>query len=278
MIYTEHKPHVLLTPYIECYWQADADLPPFREVESLIPDGTIELMFNFGDDYHEVTDRGKERIKGSHIIGIRRKALRISQSSNQHIFSVRFRPGGVHAFFANPMHLFANGFWDMHHLLGNRYAELEERLYRADTTARIRMMDDFFLHKLRNSLAADTLAAACSAWMAGHPAASIADVCRLFNTHYKALERSFRTVIGLSPVELTKIRRFNRAIVEIYSMRAANLTQVGHACGYFDQSHFIREFKQLSGLTPRNFLKEQYTIVKVIQPALAERLSKSYNL
>ncbi len=230
MIYTEHKPHVLLAPYIECYWQADADRPPFREVESLIPDGTIELMFNFGDDYHQVTGSSKERVKGSHVIGIRRKALRISQSSNQHIFSVRFRPGGTYPFFGIPMHLFANGFWDMHHLLGNVYTELEERLYDADASTRIRLMDDFFLCKIRNSDTANTLAAACAGWMADYPAVPIADVCRLFNTHYKALERSFKAVIGLSPSELAKIRRFNRVILEMYSVRSRSLTEAAYTC------------------------------------------------
>lgn len=199
MIYTEHKPHIFLAPYIECYWQADAERPPFREVESLIPDGTVELMFNFGDDYHEVTGSGRERIKGSHIIGIRRRALQISQSSNQHIFSVRFRPGGTYPFFGIPMHQFANGFWDLHHLMGNVHTELEDRLYHADAAVRIRLMNDFFLRKLHNSEMAHTLAAASAGWMAGHPAAPISEVCRMFNTHYKVLERSFKAVIGLSP-------------------------------------------------------------------------------
>ena len=66
------------------------------------------------------------------------------------------------------MHLFANGFWDMHHLFGNVYTELEERLYDADTSTRIRLMDDFFLIKIRNSDTANTLAAACAGWMADH--------------------------------------------------------------------------------------------------------------
>lgn len=278
MIYAEFKPHALLVPYIECYWKADAERPPFREEESLIPDGTIELMFNFGDDYVQVRNGERVAVKGSHIIGIRKKTLRISQSSSQHIFSVRFRVGGTYPFFGVPMHLFANRFWDMHDLLGGAYRELEEQLYEADDDTRIRLADRYFLAKLFGRDSRISLAATCSNWMLEHPHLSIADACRAFGTNYKTLERHFSTVIGLTPNELLKIRRFNKVILEMYNCRNKTLTAAAYASGYYDQSHFIREFKQLSGLTPRGFLKEQFTIVKVIQPALADRLSKSYNL
>src|ERR1044072_3807624 len=110
MEYKEYKPHLLLSPYIECYWSALADRPPFRAQESLIPDGTIELMFNFGDDYAQIKDDEKVRVKGSHIIGIRKQSLLISQTNKQNIFSVRFKPGGSYPFFRIPAHLFSNTF------------------------------------------------------------------------------------------------------------------------------------------------------------------------
>ena len=98
------------------------------------------------------------------------------------------------------------------------------------------------------------------------------------NTNYKTIERKFNRVIGLPPSHFLKIRRFNKALHTIYACKYDTLTEVALDSGYYDQSHFIREFKQLTRYTPSEFLKEQFTIVEVIQPALAKRLSKSYNL
>ena len=78
MIYREYKPNRHLAKFIECYWSANSDKPPFREREYLIPDRTIELMFNFGDPYSQILNDKTIEIKGSHIIGIRRESLVIS--------------------------------------------------------------------------------------------------------------------------------------------------------------------------------------------------------
>lgn len=278
MIYREFPPHPLLAPYVECYWKADADKPPFRDTESLIPDCTIELMFNFGDDYAQVKNGIKETVKGSHIIGIRKQALHISQTSHQHVFSIRFRPGGSYPFFRIPVHLFANGFWNIRELLGRELQELEEQLHDAEDVERAQLADRFLLARLRLQDDDYRFTAACARWLLKNPGLPVAEACRMFGTHYKKLERKFNQVIGLTPSELLKIQRFNKAILTMYSCRFSSLTEVAYACGFYDQSHFIREFRQLSGHSPRQFLKEQFTIVQVIQPALADRLSKSYNL
>ncbi|GAA4313250.1 AraC family transcriptional regulator [Compostibacter hankyongensis] len=278
MIYREFTPHPCLRPFIECYWKASADSPPFRKEESLIPDGTIELMFNFGDDYDQVREGMRAPVKGSHIIGIRKKTLQISQTRRQEVFSVRFRPGGTYPFFRIPVHLFANAFWNITELLGKAYYELEEQLFGArDDAERIHIIDSFLLSRMETG---DDyrFVSSCSRWILEHSGASIADTCRTFGTHYKNLERKFSQVIGLTPTELLKIRRFNSAILAMYSKPEASLTDIAYSCGFYDQSHFIREFKQLSGYTPKAFLKAGFTIVRVIQPALADRVSKSYNL
>ncbi|MBC9934499.1 helix-turn-helix domain-containing protein [Chitinophaga qingshengii] len=279
MIYREFAPHPQLAPYVECYWKADADRPPFREEESLIPDGTIELMFNFGDNYARIKDGARQPVKGSHVIGIRQHALRISQTHHQHVFSVRFRLGGAYPLFHIPTYLLANDFWSLPDILGKDYTYLEERLYEAATDEqRVAVADRFLLDRLQFGDQTHRFLQQCTTWMLQQENVTIADTCNAFGVSYKVLERRFSQAAGLTPIELLKIRRFNKAILAMYSCRYASLTAIAYSCGFYDQSHFIREFKQLSGTTPRHFLQEQYTIVQVIQPALATRLAKSYNL
>lgn len=118
MEYREYKPNRHLAKYIECFWSAYSEKPPFRERESLIPDGTIELMFNFGDDYEQFLDDRKIPVKGSHIIGIRKNSLIISQTRKQDFFCIRFKPGGTYPFFKIPARLFSNGFYTLQDLFG----------------------------------------------------------------------------------------------------------------------------------------------------------------
>jgi AraC-like DNA-binding protein len=277
MEYTEYRPDPTLASFVECYWYAFSERPPFREKERLIPDGTIELIFNFGDDYSHVRDDGIQPVRGSHVIGIRRHALIISQTARQHLFCIRFKPGGLYPFFRVPVHRFANGFYGVEELFGSAFRELEERLYDAENNAeRVRLADGFLRGRL-GRVPEDHAFVGEFARQLLRGDARIGELADRFGTSYKTLERRFSAVIGLTPSELHKIERFNRAVLSMYSSTHGSLTRTAYDCGYYDQSHFIREFKRLTGSTPRAFLREQYTIVAVIQPALAERLSNSYN-
>ncbi len=280
MEYKEYKCSELLSPFVECYWSAHADKPPFREQESLIPDGTIELMFNFGDNYSQIKDGRKRVVKGSHIIGIRRESLRISQTNNQNLFSIRFKLGGIYPFLRIPVHSFANDFFELDMLMGNEYKEVEEKLFEAPTDQdRVDIADRYLLKKIYRKIPEDYAFVDKSlTMMVQNPTLDLKKLAEDVNSNYKTLEQKFETVVGLTPSGVLKIWRFNSSILSMYSCKFNSLTEVSYDCGYFDQSHFIREFRQLTNLTPREFLKEQFTIVQVIQPALALRLSKSYNL
>jgi len=186
MQYAEFKPHQSISRYVECYWYAYSDKPPFRERESLIPDGTIELMFNFGDSYAQIRGDTKELIKGSHIIGIRKQSLTISQTSKQHFFSIRFRPGGHYPFFGLPVHHFANGFYSLHDIFGKELDELEEQLAEAKTNQRrIAIADQFLLKRIDVDSEDLRFVARCLPDLLR--GGDVMATAHAFNTNYKAL-------------------------------------------------------------------------------------------
>jgi AraC-like DNA-binding protein len=274
--YREYKPDHRLAQYVECYWSAFSEKPPFQDRERLIPDGTIELMFNFGDNYAQITNDTKSEIKGSHIIGLRKKSLIISQTARQDFFSIRFRLGGTYPFFKIPVHLFTDGFFSLKELLGKAVEELESRLYHeTDNHTRVEIANRYLLGRLQPDEDYQFVERSMPALLR---TPNIRAIAAEFNCGYKMMERKFNRVLGLAPAELLKVSRFNKAILQMYSCRLSSLTDVAHAVGYYDQSHFIRDFRQITGLSPKDFLKSQFTIVQVIQPALAQRMSNLYNL
>ncbi len=278
MQYNEFKPHHSLSAFIECYWTAYSDKPPFQEIESLIPDGTIELMFNFGDDYSQIRQGQKELVNGSHIIGIRKTSLQISQTSMQNFFSIRFKPGGIYPFFKEPVHEYANAFNPLEEILGNTYKQTEMQLQEATSvTEQISIIENWLFKRFNTSKEYQFVANGIKELLNLNEL-SVKLLVKRMGSNYKTIERKFKQVMGLSPSEFIKIKRFNQAVLAMYACRFNSLTQIAYETGYYDQSHFIREFKDLTNFTPRDFLKEQFTIVKVIQPALATRMSKSYNL
>ena len=70
----------------------------------------------------------------------------------------------------------------------------------------------------------------------------------------RQLERQFQKFTGFVPKQFIRINRFNRAI-RLYGNRDFRLIDIALDCGYYDQSHFINDFKQFSGLSPKDFFR-----------------------
>jgi len=75
------------------------------------------------------------------------------------------------------------------------------------------------------------------------------------NISERSLERLFLQHTGITPVLFSRICRFQSALVLMRQPKYRSLTDVAHSLGYFDQSHFIRDFKQFSGVTPGIYLR-----------------------
>jgi Helix-turn-helix domain len=68
----------------------------------------------------------------------------------------------------------------------------------------------------------------------------------------------FRENVGLTPKGFLKIIRFQKAIQEIASAKQTNWTSIALESGYYDQAHFINDFKTFSGFTPKQYVQKQY--------------------
>lgn len=257
--YRQYYPSIQLADFIECYWVLQAP-PRFMDVpDRLIPGGRVELILNFGSPAHWLITADNPqgtRQQGPVIMGQRNQVFYVKSTGESSMLGLRFKPGGLAAFTKAPVSDLLNMLLPAELLLGKAVKSLETRLFDCpDDDTRIQLLDTILKTELKNT-PADLLVVNHTIDMLRNSAddVSIDTICQQTGWYYKKLERVFLKNIGYTPKHYHKILRFNKAVR--YMQTTHTLTDVSHVCHYFDQAHFIRDFRLFTGTTPSQFKRE----------------------
>jgi AraC-like DNA-binding protein len=183
---------------------------------------------------------------------------------------VRFTPQGA-ACLGLPASELASRSIGLHEILrADRVDRMHEAVIAARTPAdRVAVLEDFVaqLPFTGDSLVAEALKLVASS---STRAIRIAEVARLLGLSERQLERRFLERVGVTPKRFAMLRRFERAIAS--ARTTPSLTAVALDAGYYDQSHFVREFRQFTGVSPGALLRTPRQDVGFVQsPALRRR-------
>ena len=170
-----------------------------------------------------------------------------------HLLGVRFKPGGLTAFTSMPVFNILNRMVPAGDILGPSMQEWEDRLYVQNSDMeKVQLLDQLFSGLLRGSSGMLPVLGSALSIIRRHPGeASILDICSQTGWYYKKLERAFKASVGYTPRQYCKIVRFNQALRGMNKHR--NYTALSHSCGYYDQSHFIKDFYRYAGIPPGDF-------------------------
>lgn len=256
MRYREFAPHPQLAPYVRLIWTLEFEDPAaFGAPERILPDAVVEVIFHWASPFVMRFGGGDFACQPrGFAVAQMRRFIEIAPTGRSGFVSVRFFPWGAYHFLSHPVASFADSMVPTGDLWGRAAVELEERLGEAETqAARLDLVERFLLAQLRrhHKRGADDFVRA--AWRP-HGRTSVAALCRELGVSERRLERTFGSTIGLSPKRVLRLSRFLRACSVLRRTPSASLTRVSHACGYYDQSHFIGEFKAFAGMTPREFV------------------------
>lgn len=252
------RPAPPLDAFVECLWSVRGR-GPYRRAQ-VLPNGALQLMLNFGAP-HRVLGYGSRVVDEAHrrawVAGLQLQPLEIEAPEVTDLFAVRFRPGGAHAFLQLPLHAVNDQVVAADALLGAAATELHERLLAAPSgAARIAAAEAWLLARLAPREPGQGLVQRALRALAepapGRPVAQLCDELGLSNKHLIDL---FRRHVGLAPKALARVQRFHRALAALAAGQAG--TEVAHALGYADQSHFVHEFRRLAGVTPGDFLRRR---------------------
>jgi AraC-like DNA-binding protein len=245
MLYRQHVPRSPLSQFVELLWSFERAAPAHRS-ERVLPTGTVELVINLGD----TAAIGFDAI----VAGPHSHYFIIDTSRSAPLVGVHFKPSGAFPFLALPLDKLRNRHVPLEALWGRHAGELRERLLASDEPeARLLLLERLLLARLsRSSARHAAVGHALDAFRRGpRRVADVVDETGLSPRHFIRL---FNDEVGLTPKSFCRIRRFQRTVGLLHGACAVDWAETALACGYFDQSHMIHDFRDFAGLSPAAYL------------------------
>lgn len=245
-----------LAPWIERFWFSEGTTGAARE--RLLPNGLLEMAVCLGDPHRLVIGRGSETLRAC-LTGLQTSAMVIEHPDWHRVLGLRLRPAGAYALLSQPMSEVSGFTVDLPDLLGSAALELTERCHAAPTVeqcfARAAAWVCERAQRARRIAPVVTWSMTRIEESGGRvPIGALRDHTGLSKMRLAAL---FREQVGVLPKVYARIVRFRRALA-LLDADPASLAETALDAGYYDQSHMTTEFRELGGLTPREFVAQRY--------------------
>ncbi|NUP10384.1 MAG: helix-turn-helix transcriptional regulator [Polyangiaceae bacterium] len=270
MLSLTHTPSSRLAPFVERLWML-GDAPPHAR-ECIVPTGTVELVVNLHDDRIDIYDscdaEQPRRYSGAVVSGVYGRSFVIDTTSHASIVGVHFKPGGAYPFFGVRTDELADDHVDLDALWGRTARTLRDRLCEVTSPIeRFRILEGALLSHLAARVhPREAVRDAVASLVRG--ATAVADIAERAGVSHRHFIDVFSAEVGMAPKLFSRVQRFQRAKSMLERGAEPRFSQVALASGYCDQSHLIRDFVALSGLTPLEHVRRRNDRVKVDHVAL----------
>jgi AraC-like DNA-binding protein len=268
MDYREITPEDRLKPFIKCFYifHSDSEVE-FEDV--VFPSGFTEIVFNLGPgSWASAVGNGYKVTPQIELWGQVTKPMPIKSKGKHLILGVRFFPHSAGYFLREEIEQFNNAVSDLSDVLGNSVKTLHTRLLETnDLINRIKLIEIFLLKRLSNdkklNLRIEDIGHLLHSINRNYTENSINLVASQHGISPRYLHKLVYQYTGLSPKLLNRINRFQNSL-KFITKNEESLTSIAYECGYFDQSHFIRDFKSFTGVTPSDYLVNKFPISQIL--------------
>ena len=245
-------PSPALAPFIREFLILESEL---AISSNAIPDTSVVMSFRYKGNVQKAEGERKESIPTSVISGLRKSSRVFHYSPATANLLVLFKEGGVNAFTKIPAHeLFGISVPGENLFHASELHEVLERLAEAGThRERIAIIEELFLAKISNHKPDLLIADAIRIIRQQNGLTRIKDLAASLYISQDAFEKRFRNQAGSSPKQYASIIRL-RNLIKKYSTYPS-LTDASYEAGYFDQSHFIKDFRLFTGHSPKEFFR-----------------------
>lgn len=261
MQYHEHQISEPLTEYIQSIWAMESENDEDIYPRSLImPDGIVEIIFHYETPFYTWQNNNKFLQPKNFAVSMMKQYIEIASLGKTGFISVRFFPWGAYHFFDLPIQNFLDQTIDATTLWENDSKKIITELKTLSSLEeRFKSVERFLLEKLKQHKKEETEADnAIKLIRKTKGSLTIEEVCAETGLSKKQLERKFLATAGIMPKAFSRITRFINICQNLDEQKDKTLTQLTYECGFYDQAHFIKEFKEFSGFTPKEFFEKEH--------------------
>lgn len=227
--------------------------------DRLLPDGGIDLLFDLTEAPKKLFDNGDlsrfTTLRRSWISGMRTGFITIDAAGSS-MFNIHFRANGAYPFLRLPLTELRDRVVELDCVIGNEAHAFRDELMAAPSpAAKFRAAEERLLALARRTPSPEPVVQFAVDRIDGRPdLARITEISSRTGYTHKHFITLFERQTGLTPKVYARIRKFQRVLETIGAAGAVDWPQLAMECGYYDQSHFINEFRLFSGINPASYL------------------------
>ena len=276
-----------LRAYVHGYFASSSQLRA-PVLERHLPSAEVPLLLNFGEPHrHSNLGSGEWSARdGAWIVGLHARHQLTQAVGERHFMVVRFTPIGAHLFLRLPMHAIANESVELEQINAVLARAIMRRVGIARSwTERFAAMESLVAQRIAETDMPGSVDAVWRKLVAADGRVALGSLDEELDCSHRTLIARFRTCVGFPPKTVARLLRFNRVVraLDCASRTRANETvgkpyiEATHAsdrrvrairwadiaadCGYFDQAHLIKDFREFAGHTPEAFLRRISQVV-----------------
>ena len=255
------KPSKILSQYIDYYYLLEtSNISEYSSMHRVYPYGNIILVFHYKNPFFfQKRDQVATMEPQTVICGQQTSYYDLVPSGPIGMIFIVFHPHGARMFFNIPMNEIKDKNLTYEYIVSNEALIIEEQIQNANCIKdRIIIIENYLTKKLyQNYCDNKRIAVVMNKINHNKGQISIKYLANMACLSIKQFERMFSSFTGINPKLFLRIIRFQNIIKKINNKGLNDLTQIAYECGYYDQSHFINDFKAITDLTPTEYIKKQ---------------------
>jgi len=259
MLYRRYTPPPPLAAFVNCIWYSEG-LQGTHARERLLPNGESGIVFDLREKPTPIFEADNpcelEAYAPSVFCGARTDSFLLDTSQQECVIGIQFRPGGAFPFLGMPASEVAHRTHSLDDIWPAHAALIREQLLASSSVnAMFSVLERALLSRLKRAPFLHP-AVAFAAVKLSRPAGNVRvqDVIDRVGMSSRHLKELFRQQTGLAPKAFQRVRRFQHVLQALRRNSEEQGASLAAQCGYYDQAHFIHDFKHFSGMTPSDYV------------------------